>query len=287
MKIIALTGPSGTGKSFQAQTICSERAIDGMIDDGLFVYHESLAAGKSAKREKTKTGAIKTALFTRDDHAREVADAIGRLAPESILVLGTSDKMADRITDRLGLPRASEYIHIEDITTEEERELALKQRKQQGKHVIPVPTLQLKRDFAGYFLDPLKLIKQVRSATDRGVESIQETLRIGGKEPDSAKTVVRPTYSYMGDFIISDSVVTDIANCVADEVDGISEVVSVFENTEPDNLMLQVVVDMDRGAAIWSVAEEYQKRLSKVVEDMTAFNVVETDVEVRQLVNRR
>ena len=141
MKIIALTGPSGTGKSFQAQTICSERAIDGMIDDGLFVYHESLAAGKSAKREKTKTGAIKTALFTRDDHAREVADAIGRLAPESILVLGTSDKMADRITDRLGLPRASEYIHIEDITTEEERELALKQRKQQGKHVIPVPTL--------------------------------------------------------------------------------------------------------------------------------------------------
>ncbi|MBR3054103.1 MAG: hypothetical protein IKG59_08265 [Firmicutes bacterium] len=258
-----------------------------MIDDGLFVYHESLAAGKSAKREKTKTGAIKTALFTRDDHAREVADAIGRLAPESILVLGTSDKMADRITDRLGLPRASEYIHIEDITTEEERELALKQRKQQGKHVIPVPTLQLKRDFAGYFLDPLKLIKQVRSATDRGVESIQETLRIGGKEPDSAKTVVRPTYSYMGDFIISDSVVTDIANCVADEVDGISEVVSVFENTEPDNLMLQVVVDMDRGAAIWSVAEEYQKKLSKVVEDMTAFNVVETDVEVRQLVNRR
>ncbi|MBQ1484071.1 MAG: Asp23/Gls24 family envelope stress response protein [Eubacterium sp.] len=99
--------------------------------------------------------------------------------------------------------------------------------------------------------------------------------------------MVRPTYSYMGDFIISDSVVTDIANCVADEVDGISEVVSVFENTEPDNLMLQVVVDIDRGTAIWSVAEEYQKRLSKVVEDMTAFNVVETDVEVRQLVNRR
>jgi len=287
MKTIALTGPSGTGKSFHAQRVCTERAIDGMIDDGLFVYRESLAAGKSAKREKTKVGAIKAALFTKDEHAEEVRRAIERLNPGSVLILGTSDKMADRIAERLGLPPISEYIHIEDVTTEAERDLALKQRSQQGKHVIPVPTLQLKRDFAGYFLDPLKLILQVRSATDRGVESIQETLRLGGREPDMSKTVVRPTYSYMGDFIISDTVVTDIARCVAEETDGIVDVVSVFENTEPDNLKLQVVVNMDRDTALWKTAEEFQKRLSEVVEDMTAFNVVETDVEVRQLVKVR
>ena len=287
MKTFALTGPSGTGKSFQAQSICTERAIDGMIDDGLFVYRGSLAAGKSAKREKTKIGAIKTALFTREDHVAEVRHAIDSLQPGSILIIGTSDKMADMITDRLGLPRASEYIHIEDITTEAERELAMKQRNQQGKHLIPVPTLQLKRDFVGYFLDPLKLIMQVKTATDRGVESLQETLRIGGREPDTTKTVVRPTYSYMGDFIISDTVVTDIAKCVAEEVDGIADVISVFENTEPDNLKLQVVVNMDRNAAIWKTLEEFQRRLADVVEDMTAFNVVETDVEVRQLVGAK
>ena len=284
MKTIALTGASGTGKSFHAQNICTERAIDGMIDDGLFVYHGSLAAGKSAKREKTKVGAIKTALFTRDEHAENVRRAIVRLKPGSILILGTSDRMVDRIAERLGLPHVSEYIHIEDVTTEEERDLAIRQRSQQGKHVIPVPTLQLKRDFAGYFLDPLKLILQVRSATDSGVESIQDMLRLGGRDHDPTKTVVRPTYSYMGDFIISDTVVTDIARCVAEEVEGISEVVSVFENTEPDNLKLQVVVNMDRNAPLWAAAEEYQSKLSRVVEEMTAFNVVETDVEIRQLV---
>ena len=34
--------------------------------------------------------------------------------------------------------------------------MAHKQRNEYGKHVIPAPALQLKRTFAGYFMDPLK-----------------------------------------------------------------------------------------------------------------------------------
>ena len=152
-------------------------------------------------------GAIKTALFTLDDHAESVAARYQELSPESILIIGTSDKMTDKIVARLGLPAVSQRIYIEDITTEEERETANRQRSVLGKHVIPAPTLQLKRDFAGYFLDPLRIL--------RG---------IGGKIQEPEKTVVRPTFSYMGEFFISDSVMKDIADCVSGETEGLSRV---------------------------------------------------------------
>lgn len=70
--------------------------------------------------------------------------------------------MADKIAARLELPEISERIYIEDITTDDERKIAQKQRLVEGKHVIPVPTLQLKRDFAGYFLDPMKLWRSAK-----------------------------------------------------------------------------------------------------------------------------
>ena len=162
MKVYTLTGKSGTGKSYQAINLCREKNIESIIDDGLFIYHNRVEAGISAKRQKTTVGAIKTALFTLDDHAESVASKIKELQPETLLIIGTSDRMTDKIVARLGLPAVSERIYIEDITSEEERKIADKQRHVLGKHVIPVPTLQLKRDFAGYFLDPMRIFKGIK-----------------------------------------------------------------------------------------------------------------------------
>ena len=187
----------------------------------------------------------------------------------TLLIIGTSDRMTDKISARLELPPVSERIYIEDITTEEERNLADRQRHGQGKHVIPVPTLQLKRDFAGYFLDPMRIFKE-RSVT--------------GKSGTGEKTVVRPTFSYMGEFFISDTVLTDIAVCVGEETKGVTDVINVYENTAPDNLMLKVSISIDRMCRIWDVAEEFQRKLTEVIETMTAFNVVRLDVEIKAVV---
>ena len=152
MKVYTLTGKSGTGKSFQALNLCKEYNIEAIIDDGLFIYQNKVMAGTSAKREKTKVGAIKAAMFIRAEQRDEVKKSIESVKPESILIIGTSDGMAEEICEQLGLPEIYKVIHIEDITTEREREKAWKQRRIQGKHVIPVPSMQLKRDFAGYFI---------------------------------------------------------------------------------------------------------------------------------------
>ena len=274
MKVYALTGPSGTGKSYQAMALCNEKKIPGLIDDGLFIYESRVEAGISAKRQKNKIGAIKTALFTDDRHCREVRRRIREIQPEKLLIIGTSDRMAQKIAARLELPEVEEWIHIEDITTDEERQTALRQRNVQGKHVIPAPTVQLKRDFAGYFMSPLRLLKSGIFGSGQGNAGPAETER----------TVVRPTFSYMGDFFISDRVISDIANCVAQENPGVERVLRVYENTSPDSLHIDVSVAMLLRDDLWADAAAFQNALQEKVEYMTAFNVVRVNVEIRKVI---
>ena len=105
MEIYTLTGPSGTGKSYRAMDICREYNIDGVIDDGLFIYKGTVIAGESAKKSETKIGAIKAAIFNDEAKARKVAQAIRTKRPDAILILGTSDEMADLIIERLEIDR--------------------------------------------------------------------------------------------------------------------------------------------------------------------------------------
>lgn len=70
------------------------------------------------------------------------------MKPSSILIIGTSDRMVDKIAARLGIGRIGESIYIEEITTEAQRDIARRQRYEMGQHVIPVPTFQLKRQFS-------------------------------------------------------------------------------------------------------------------------------------------
>ena len=265
MKVYALSGPSGTGKSYQAIGLCQQKNIEAVIDDGLFICGNRVEAGISAKRQKTSLGAVKTALFTKDEHAQQVMDKIAELQPESILVLGTSDKMILRICKRLSLPQPFEIINIEDITTEGERAIAAKSRDGHGKHVIPVPTLQLKRDFAGYFMDPLKFFKD---------------LSLSGGE-DHGRTVVRPTFSYMGEFFISDGVFIDISRAVAKRYDDIRNVDKVYENTSPDNLVMTVVLEVSINEGLGQTLRDYQKELAQAIEKMTAYNIGQISLEVQ------
>ena len=45
MKVIAFTGPSGTGKSFRAISVAHQHGCDGIIDDGLLIEGTKILAG--------------------------------------------------------------------------------------------------------------------------------------------------------------------------------------------------------------------------------------------------
>jgi hypothetical protein len=85
--------------------------------------------------------------------------ALKRLHPESILILGTSDEMVKKIAANLKLPEIKQIIYINDVASDEEIEDARRSRIYEGKHVIPVPTFEIKKDFSGYLLDPLQIFK--------------------------------------------------------------------------------------------------------------------------------
>lgn len=266
MITFGLVGKSGTGKSYQAMNVCKEKEIEYIIDDGLFISRGKILEGISAKRQATKVGAIKTALFTEDSHRDAVVKKIIESKPKSILILGTSNGMIKRIANRLDLPEASEIIKIEEITTEKEIETAVRQRKELGKHVIPVPTFQLKKHFSGYFLDPLQIFKGW-----------------GGKHNYNEKSVVRPTYSYLGDYVIFDNVISDIVACLAEDTIGVSSVIRTIVGNEDTGITITALTIFDYGIPMIDIAKDFQAKVYETVGHMTAFNILSVNIEARGL----
>ena len=53
IKVYAFVGPSGTGKSYRAQMVASEKNINYIIDDGLLIKDNEVIAGESARNNKS------------------------------------------------------------------------------------------------------------------------------------------------------------------------------------------------------------------------------------------
>ena len=269
MRVVGFTGSSGTGKSHRASWVARERGIEYIIDDGLLIKENQVLAGYSAKREKTRVGSIKRALFTDDEHVVEVTRAIKQYNPEAILILGTSDGMVDKIAQRLGLPEVSERVYIEEVADEFEIQQAIATRREQGKHVIPVPTFEIKKDFSGYFLDPLRIFRR------KGKVSFQ---------PEEEKSVVRPYFSYLGSYTISDYTIYQIVEYIVSNISGVSRISRFRVENHPDGIYMEIDLVLYYGYPIRTLVQELQKSVSEEVEQLTALNIKQFNVTVKSLV---
>ena len=270
MKVASFTGKSGTGKSFQATALAQRRGFDAIIDDGLLIYKGQIVAGRSAKKCASKAAAMRTALFNYEDHREEVKAAIERYAPEALLIIGTSDRMTDIVAGQLGLQTPEERIYIEDVTTEEERRIAYHYRNDEGEHVIPAPMGQLRRDFAGYFMNPLK--KFIDKARGNAVEGSADT----EEESNDDRTVVRPTFSYFGSFSISEQVIRDIIR-----------VVDRMNNGKQTNMSVTIDVMAIRDPASIDMCIGLQRDVFDALANMTAFTIESVNVRIRDMVKDR
>lgn len=263
MKITGLSGKSGTGKSFKAIELSSRINADGIIDDGLFIYQGIIAAGISAKKQKTKVGAVKTALFTDEEHKNRVIQTINELKPAHILILGTSDEMVTRIAERLEMPLPTEFIHIEDISSEEDMKKAENLRNEQGMHTIPAPSFQVKKQFSGLFFDSSRAFKDEKDEISR------------------KKSVVRPTYSYLGSFEISDKVIDQAVSHIVDSTPGIASMLFTSSEKTEDGMYLRVIVLGKKGCKVKDSALILQKHVTSVISHMTACNILGVEIEIR------
>ena len=155
--VFALVGASGTGKSFRAKLLAQKYDINAIIDDGLLIQDDKILAGHSAKREKTFLAAVRAAVFDDKEHRDQIARALKKQSIKRLLILGTSEKMVQKIAMRLQLPPPSKIIKIEDIATQDEIDFAIRSRHIEGKHVIPVPALEIKRSYPQIFYDAIRV----------------------------------------------------------------------------------------------------------------------------------
>ena len=268
IKVYAFVGPSGTGKSYRAQMVAAEKNVKYIIDDGLLIHDNQVIAGESAKKASTKVATVKKALFYNEQEKEIIIKALKKFNPDSILILGTSDGMVKKIAANLCLPEITEIVYITDVATEQEMQTAKRIRMTEGKHVIPVPTFEIKKDFSGFLLDPLQIFKSKGK---------------GQKPYIAEKSIIRPTFSYLGNFTISDTVFRQILVYLAEEVKPIHKILKTRVENYGEGVKLYMEVTIMYGFNIVTGLNDFKAKARKEIENLTAMNVVELEVVAKQI----
>ena len=268
-----LQGHLGTGKSYRAQKIAYDNNIETIIDDGLLIKGSRVIEGVSAKTAKTKVQTVKAALFSTEKEQERIRNSIKKERIKSILILGTSDEMVKRIQENLKLPKIEKTIYIQDVSTKEEMEEAVRIRRTEGKHIVPVPTFEIKKDFSGILLDPFQILKRGKKKDKK-----KNKKENAGVE----RSVIRPAFSYFGKYTIKDKVFKDIIRLVCDRIQGITEISTIRIDKAQNSNDVEISMNMEiaYGYNIEEMAEEMKKQSKKELEYMTSVNISMVNVKI-------
>jgi uncharacterized alkaline shock family protein YloU len=269
LEVLALVGAAGTGKSHRALLVAERYEADLIIDDGLLIKGGKILAGKSAKREQTQMAAVRRAIFSNQVDRELAKQVLSEQNPQRVLVLGTSQRMVDLITAALDLPKPKLYVSIEEVSSPSDIRRAKRYRTEEGKHVIPAPTFEVKRGFSGYLVDPLRLFMKGKAKSKRRM--LVE------------KSVVRPSFSSLGRFFIADTVIVAIASRAGREHEAIDKVLRVEVDSTSEGVFLTMELSVRLGFHLPDVLRQVQERVREVVEYQTALNVLAVDAIARKV----
>jgi hypothetical protein len=270
VKVYALVGRSGTGKSFRSKLVAEKHNIELIIDDGLLIKGDRILAGRSAKREQNFLTAVKTALFDDDDQQRETMIALQKEKYHKLLIIGTSEKMVHKIAVRLKLPEPERIFHIEDIASKEEIETAMRIRYTEGKHVIPVPTIEITRNYPQIVYDSMRVFFKNKTKFPWRKNKVFE------------KTIVRPEFSKHGKITMSEAALTQMVIHCLDEFDNMIKVKKVSMNIEPEGYKLTVKLRVPIKHQISSTLAELQEYIADSLEKYGGIFVSGVNLEIEE-----
>ncbi|HON88276.1 MAG TPA: hypothetical protein P5519_02720 [Spirochaetia bacterium] len=269
--VFGLVGESGTGKSFRAKLVAEKYGIEYIIDDGVLIVNDAIVAGKSAKREKSYMAAVKTALFHEKEHRDEVARYLQHHTWRNILILGTSERMVKKIAERLQIPYPSKIIRIEDIASKEDIEMAKQSRKIEGKHVIPVPAIEIKRSYPQIFYDSIRVFFQKRFGKTITPPKTYE------------KAVVRPEFSKRGRVAISESALSQMVIHCVDEYDESIRIQKISIRSDSQGYRLTVIIEMPFGKQLSGNIHGLQQYIIDNIERYTGILIEEVNIIIESI----
>ena len=103
----------------------------------------------------------------------------------------------------------------------------------------------------------------------------------GAKPYISEKSIIRPTFSYLGNFTISDSVFRQIIDYMADKTEAIYKIAKTRVDTTEDGENIYIEVIILYGYNIMDMVSEFKMKVRKEIERLTAMNVQSIDVVVK------
>ena len=148
-------------------------------------------------------------------------------------------------------------------------EAARRMRVTEGKHVIPVPTFEIKKEFSGYLLDPLQIFKSKGK---------------GEKPYISEKSIIRPTFSYLGNFTISDNVFRQIIEHLTERTPNIHKTVKIrVQKNEGEGPQIYMEVIVVYGCNVLKELSAFKERAKKEIEKLTLMNIKSIDIIAKGL----
>ncbi len=266
IEVVAFVGPAGTGKSHRATHIARQNGIDVIIDDGLVISRGRILAGRSAKSEINRLRAIKRAIFEYPEHRDEVINYLSKSTPPKIMILATSEGMIKKITGRLGLNNPVKIIKITDVSSPEEIEAALRERRDKKQHVVPAAKAQIQQNFAG------KLVSQIRGFFK------------GRDKDESRNTIVKPLFSFNGKVTIGSEAIFELSRKLLELGSHIRKIRNLDIETDDDKISLSVELDLNlSGRSALSIAKTLQRKVRMGLSYFTGMEIKQVNIKVNEI----
>ncbi len=276
-QVFALVGEGGTGKSYRAKLLSERLGISLIIDDGLLIKGENILAGRSAKREKTYLGAIKRALFNEKMHRDEIISCLNKEKSKKVLILATSEKMAKKIAERLMLPPPQKIIKIEEISSPEEIEEARRSRDVEGKHVIPVPSMEIKKKYPQIFYDRVKIFfTRKRPLAGERLDRVFE------------KSVVRPEFSLgQKKITISEAELLIMVRTCIKEFDKAIVIKKLSIKTDAAAVKIAILADLPFETQLISKIYQMQEWVISNIEKKTGILIEDVNIVIDKIIRKQ
>ena len=265
-EIYAFVGSAGTGKSHRATHVAKQNGIDVIIDDGLVISRGRILAGRSAKSEINRLRAIKRAIFEYEDHRDEVVSYLTKNPPKKLMILATSNGMIDKIISRLGLNKPVKTINISDISTPEEIEAALRERRDKKQHVVPVAKAQIQNNFAG------KLVSQIKGFFR------------GRDKNENSNTIVKPLFSFNGKVVISSDALMEMSKKLVSLENHVRKIRELDIEIYDDKIELNIEIDLNLGnRSALSIAKTLQRKIRMGLSYFTGMEIRQVNIRVNEI----
>ena len=183
--------------------------------------------------------------------------------------------MVSKIAMRLQLPQPQKIIKIEDIATRDEIEKAQKSRHVEGKHVIPVPSIEVKKNYPQIFTSSM------RDFFNKNKLLSKANKNLGGKMIE--KSIVQPEFSKKGRIEISEAALTQMVMHCVNECDPEVKVKKITIKTDSRGYRLIVLIDVPFGTQLTGKIHRLQQYIIDKIESYTGILIEEVSIVIDKI----